>query len=163
MSTFIQHAWALSKLQTAFTCAKNVWKVQVLMQIHAYLLFEGARFRIFRHHVMQGLNGDVDDATELVLDHTDDKQTPPTHYSRGHSFNSCVLEWKRKLDARIERERERWASAQISKWFIKGTMTTESNSQGKILATLKVMKCLSKKPICPSTEKGIYAIHQLML
>jgi len=48
---------------------------------HAHLLFEGGRFGIFRHHIVQGLDGDVDDAAELVLDHTDDEETTQTQYS----------------------------------------------------------------------------------
>jgi hypothetical protein len=37
------------------------------------LLSGGARVRVLGHHVVQRLHADVDDATELVLDHTETK------------------------------------------------------------------------------------------
>lgn len=43
------------------------------------LLFEGACFWILRHDIMQCFNTYVDDATELVLDHTENTQTIKTH------------------------------------------------------------------------------------
>lgn len=49
--------------------------MQFVFRLFGYLLFEGACFRIFCHYIMQCFNADVDDATELVLDHTDNTQT----------------------------------------------------------------------------------------
>lgn len=46
---------------------------------HAHLLFEGACFRILCHYIMQRLDRDVDDATELVLDNTDNTERREAH------------------------------------------------------------------------------------
>ena len=46
------------------------------------LLFEGSRIGVLRHYVMQRLHTDVDDATELILDHTE------TH--KEHTLSMCV-------------------------------------------------------------------------
>lgn len=46
---------------------------------HAHLLFEGACFRILCHYIMQCLDRDVDDATELVLDNTDNTDRTEAH------------------------------------------------------------------------------------
>lgn len=46
---------------------------------HAHLLFEGACFRILCHYIMQCLDRDVDDATELVLDNTDNRDRTEAH------------------------------------------------------------------------------------
>lgn len=39
-----------------------------------YLLLESSSFCVFCHYIVQCLDTNVDDATELVLDHTDDEE-----------------------------------------------------------------------------------------
>ena len=45
------------------------------------LLSGGARVRVLGHHVVQCLHADVDDATELVLDHTETKRQKTGRWS----------------------------------------------------------------------------------
>lgn len=60
------------------------------MKKHGYLLFEGACFGILCHYIMQRLNADVDDATELVLDHTSNTQTTQAHFLLIQQLCLCV-------------------------------------------------------------------------
>lgn len=60
------------KVQRAWS---SVYALAFLDLSSAYLLFEGACLRIFCHYIVQCLNADVDDATELVLDHTNTQRT----------------------------------------------------------------------------------------
>lgn len=46
----------------------------IYLSIKAHLLFKGACLRILCHYIVQRLHTDVDDATEFVLDHAENKQ-----------------------------------------------------------------------------------------
>lgn len=120
ISEFTPHAGASTKLQYSFEGFAFLFSWSIGDK-RAYLLFEGARLRIFGHHVMQGLNGDVDDATELVLDHTEDRRSTPTYYSWDHIFNGCVLECK-QMDACRKAQRAICPNKQT---VSKRTMTAE--------------------------------------
>lgn len=75
MSLNYIHLW--KELLEGLNCM--IYKVLfVFVSSHAYLLFEGACFGIFCHYIMQRLDADVDDATELVLDHAN-TQTTQSH------------------------------------------------------------------------------------
>lgn len=62
-------------VQASYCKLHSLW----IIRINRHLLLEGACFRIFCHYIVQRLDTDADDATELVLDHTENIQKTQAH------------------------------------------------------------------------------------
>lgn len=80
----------VEQFNMCWTPSKQMQIVACYWVSHAYLLFECARLWVFCHYVVQCLHADVDDTTELVLDHANRQTDRPHRLIKNQFQEVCV-------------------------------------------------------------------------